>query len=200
MRSLLLAAVTLIPFGAGAPGDAPAPLPRAVTTRYDVYFRKYSKHYFGPTFDWRLIKAQAMAESGLSPKALSDAGARGIMQLMPSTFAAIQSSKPHYESIDDPQWNIAAGIVHDRGLWTVFRDRSVADDHERFMFGAYNAGDMTIVRAQGVAKRAKLDPAEWPSVETVAPKVPRWRYKETLGYVRTIERNYAAISPAAVKP
>ena len=166
-----------------------------MTTRYDGYFRKYSKHYFGVTFDWRLFKAQAMAESGLSPTATSSAGARGIMQLMPSTFATISSARPQYESIDDPQWNIAAGILHDRYLWALWSDKATDDDRPRFMFGAYNAGEVTIARAQGVAKKAQLDPRIWPSVETVAPRVTRWRWRETLGYVRAIERNYERIRP-----
>ena len=30
--------------------------------RYDQTFRKYSKRYFGVGYDWRVFKAQAMAE------------------------------------------------------------------------------------------------------------------------------------------
>ena len=33
--------------------------------KYDKYFSKYSKRYFGPAFDWRYFKAQAVAESPL---------------------------------------------------------------------------------------------------------------------------------------
>ncbi len=200
MKTALLVAVTLFAFGrssAGAPQVESDPgRARRVPTRYDPYFRKYAKHYFGVTFDWRLFKAQAMAESGLKPTARSAAGARGIMQLMPSTFEQIASVKRQYESIDDPQWNIAAGILHDRYLWTLWADHVVEDDRARFMFGAYNAGEATIARAQHMALTAKLDPNEWVSVVQVAPRVPRWRYRETLGYVRTIEENYAFLHPA----
>ena len=48
-------------------------------SRYDNYFRKYSKRYFGLGFDWRYFKAQGMAESELNPNAKSYVGARGIM-------------------------------------------------------------------------------------------------------------------------
>ena len=173
------------------------PPPRRVTSRYDEYFHKYSKRYFGPGFDWRLFKAQAMAESDLKPTARSSAGARGLMQLMPSTYAAIASTNPHYTTIDDPQSNIGAGIRHDRDLWDIWVDRVRDDDRTRFMFGSYNAGEMTIVRARAVARHAQLDPADWASVVEVAPKVPRWRYKETLGYVVTIDANYAFLRPAS---
>ena len=33
--------------------------------RYDPAFRKYTKRFFGPAFDWRHFKAQGLAESGL---------------------------------------------------------------------------------------------------------------------------------------
>src|SRR5687767_16022184 len=41
------------------------------TSQYDDTFRKYSKRYFGPAFDWTHFKAQAMAESNLDPNATS---------------------------------------------------------------------------------------------------------------------------------
>lgn len=172
---------------------APAPKPRRVTTHYDDYFRKYSKRYFGVGYDWRIFKAQAMAESDLIPTARSHVGARGLMQLMPSTYAMIESTSPRYKAIDDPQSNIAAGISHDRGLWIVWGKQVAESDKVHFMFASYNAGDMTIIRARAVAKKSKLDPMEWESVVVVAPKVQRWRYKETLGYVTTIDKNLLII-------
>jgi membrane-bound lytic murein transglycosylase F len=186
-----------------APGSTlPRPMERGAVTartlrrdsaRYDEYFRKYSKRYFGIGFDWRLFKAQGMAESQLNPTARSWVGARGIMQLMPSTFAAIQSRRPEFQSIDDPEWNIAAGIMHNRYLWRRWeRDVAEAERHH-FMFGSYNAGDGTIARARGAASAAQLDNARWHSIEQVAPKVQRWRYRETLGYVRKIDSNYAKL-------
>ena len=163
------------------------------SARYDDYFRKYSKRYFGIGFDWRFFKAQGMAESELNPTAKSWVGARGIMQLMPSTFAAIQSKRPELASIDDPEWNIAAGIMHDRYLWRRWERDVTEAERRNFMFGSYNAGDGTIARARGAARAAQLDNGRWRSIEQVAPSVQRWRYRETLGYVRKIERNYRRI-------
>lgn len=158
--------------------------------RYDDTFRKYSKRFFGVGFDWRLFKAQGLTESNLDPAATSWAGARGLMQLMPSTFLAIQTRNPQFLSIDDDEWNIAAGVYHDRELWRMWRDDSVdAADHQRFMFASYNAGRVTILRAQGVARARALDPRLWASIEQVAPSVRRWRQAETLVYVRKISAN-----------
>ena len=165
------------------------------TERFDPIFKKYTKRYFGVGTDWRWFKAQGMAESDLTPGARSRVGARGIMQLMPATYGLIQTALPSFGAIDNPEWNIAAGILHDRDLWTVWKPH-VVDEAERwhFMFAGYNAGEGTIKRARKVASAAKLDINTWPSIERVAPGVERWRYAETLGYVKQIRANKEALS------
>jgi membrane-bound lytic murein transglycosylase F len=165
------------------------------TERYDDTFRKYSKRYFGVGFDWRLFKAQGMTESNLDSAATSWAGARGVMQLMPSTFAQISSRHPEWDAIDRVEWNIAAGISHGRSLWRLWRDSVDLEDHSVFMFASYNAGRGTILRAQETARLRDLDPRRWSSVEVVAAEVRRWRHQETLNYVRRIEANFARMDP-----
>ena len=170
------------------------------TTRYDDYFRKYSKRYFGPGFAWRVFKAQAMAESGLDSTARSAVGAQGLMQLMPSTFDLIRARRSDFKSLEDPQTNIAAGIAHDAYLWQLFAEISSHPEHYRFMVAAYNAGEGTIHRAQRAAREAKLDAASWMGIATIAPQVPRWRYRETLGYVNHIAANYHRLQAADAVP
>jgi soluble lytic murein transglycosylase-like protein len=187
------AVATLRAAGRALDDAAQARQNRKATERYDPIFRKYTKRYFGIGTDWRLFKAQGMAESDLTPTARSRVGARGIMQLMPSTYGLIQSALPQFGAIDNPEWNIAAGILHDRDLWTLFR-RDVPDDERwRFMFAGYNAGEGTIIRARRTAAAERLDDRTWQSIEQVAPKVERWRYAETLEYVRKIEANHKAL-------
>ena len=160
------------------------------TERYDPTFRKYSKRFFGPGFDWRLFKAQGITESNLNPNASSWVGAKGIMQLMPSTFLEIQTRNPAWTAIDDLEWNIAAGIYYDRRLWLEWREDSVeSEDHRHFMFASYNAGRIPILRAQDIARNRTLDPRAWSSIEMVAPEVRGWRHRETLNYVRRINEN-----------
>jgi membrane-bound lytic murein transglycosylase F len=189
MRATILVAllVTL-----AAPGMAQR-VPRD-QQRYDELFRKYSKRFFGVGYDWRYFKAQGMAESNLDSAARSYVGARGIMQLMPSTFAQIQSRRTEFESIDNVEWNIAAGILHDRYLWQRWKELGVDDERRRFMFASYNAGEGPILRARGMARSRQLDARTWSSIEQVAPEVRRWRYRETLGYVRKIQRNYRQLA------
>ncbi|MFN0181029.1 MAG: transglycosylase SLT domain-containing protein [Gemmatimonadales bacterium] len=160
-----------------------------VADRYDQTFRKYSKRYFGVGFDWRIFKAQGMTESRLDPNATSPVGARGVMQLMPSTFREIQSKNPEWASVDDVEWNIAAGIFYDRQLWRQWRDAVDDADHHRFMFGSYNAGRIPILTAQRLARERQLDPRGWGAIEQVAPEVPRWRHRETVDYVGRIGDN-----------
>ncbi len=159
----------------------------AAVDQFDPIFRKYTKRYFGPAYDWRVFKAQGMAESHLNAAARSRVGARGIMQLMPSTFEAIQSKAPDLTSIDDPEFNIAAGIRHNRALWQMWKETATILDQRQFMFASYNAGRTTIRRAQRVALRSRLDPKLWTSIVTVAPRVYRWRQRQTFHYLRTID-------------
>jgi membrane-bound lytic murein transglycosylase F len=159
---------------------------RRPVDRYDEDFRKYSKRLFGPAFDWRWFKAQGMAESNLDSTARSYVGARGLMQLMPDTFREIASKNPELERIDDPAMNIAAGIAYDRRLWLQWESDSIDADRARFMFASYNAGRGTVRNAQKLARAQSLDARLWPNIETIAPKVPRWRHAETIGYVRKI--------------
>lgn len=167
--------------------------PRAPADRYDDTFRKAAKRSFGPAFDWRYFKAQGMAESNLDPQARSRVGARGVMQLMPSTFREIASKNADLAMIDDPESNIEAGIAYDRRLWVRWESDSIAEDRLQFMFASYNAGRGTLLSAQRMARARQLDHRQWRSIETVAPTVTRWRHEETMGYVRKISVNVASL-------
>jgi membrane-bound lytic murein transglycosylase F len=193
--ALLWASVGLLFEPAGRPFALQA---QRATETYDPTFRKYSKRFFGAGFDWRVFKAQGMTESNLDPKAKSWVGAKGIMQLMPSTFMEIQTRNPTFATIDDIEWNIAAGIYYDRRLWLMWREDSVErDDHRHFMFASYNAGRIPILRAQDLARGKTLDPRLWSSIEAVAPQVPGWRHRETLRYVRRINDNLSRLREIA---
>lgn len=160
---------------------------------YDPIFRKYSKRYFGVAYDWRRFKAQGMAESDLTPSAKSRVGARGIMQLMPRTFNLIFDPRKMPRNITDPEFNIAAGIMHDRDLWTRWKPDVAEEDHVDFMFASYNAGEGPIIRARKAALLKALNPGRWNAIEQVAPGIPSWRYTETLDYVRRIRANYGEL-------
>ena len=193
MRSYLRVALLALGMVLPLPDTAVAQRRSVDAQRYDDTFRKYTKHYFGPAYDWRPFKAQGMAESNLDPLARSWVGALGVMQLMPSTFRQIRSQQPELQSINSPDMNIAAGIMYDRTLWRQWAADSVDTAREHFMFASYNAGRRTILNAQVVARRESLDVRDWAQIARVAPRVPRWRYQETLGYVAQIQANLVAL-------
>jgi membrane-bound lytic murein transglycosylase F len=157
------------------------------TDRYDRYFRKYAKHYFGPSLDWRWFKAQGIAESGLKPEARSRSGAVGIMQILPSTFEYIRKKNPSLISLEDPKWNIAAGIYYDRHLYDKWEDEEL-DSRERlyFAFGAYNAGHMRVRRAYNRVLKNHGRVARWDQVDDYLPG-------QTRHYVRRIRKLVEAL-------
>lgn len=147
------------------------------TNKYDRHFKKYSKRYFGPLFDWHWFKAQAIAESGLDNDAKSHVGAFGLMQIMPATFGDISKQNPHFSEPDSPKWNIAAGIYYDRTLYRKFK--LTAEQDKLYMtFASYNAGYGRILDA---SKRTGSEEKIW---EEIKPYLP----SETRGYVRRIRK------------
>ena len=145
---------------------------------YDALFSKYSKRYFGAHFDWHWFKAQAIAESGLTPSARSPVGAQGIMQIMPTTYNEIKDSNPHFGDISAPRWNIAAGIYYNRILFRKWQDTLSEQERLLLTFASYNAGLGSIRKA---FKRTPPPVSQW---DDVAPKTPR----ETQGYVKRIRK------------
>ena len=162
--------------------------------RYDDVFQKYTRQYFGPGFDWKVFKAQAMAESNLSKDAKSWVGARGLMQLMPATFREIQTKNPQFRNIDDPRWNIAAGIFYNKKLYDAWAEIGGIQSRMSYVLGSYNAGRGTMLNAKETVRKEGDDEQEWNNVEQHAHKVPRWRYPETLNYVRRIQIFYGDLS------
>ena len=85
-----------------------------------------------------LVRALIEVESNYRPKARSNKGAMGLMQLMPSTAREYNVRNPY-----DPKANIAAGIKHLKGLL----DRLGAVD---LALAAYNAGEGAVKKFNGV--------------------------------------------------
>jgi membrane-bound lytic murein transglycosylase F len=154
------------------------------STQYDNHFRKYTKRYFGPYYDWRWFKSQAIVESNLKPAVKSHRGAVGLMQLLPTTFAEIKELNPHFLNIDDPRWNIAAGIYYDRSL---YRKWELPSDQDRLYLAlaSYNAGYVRMRRAY------RRTPAPVESWEQVKPQAP----PETRDYVQRIRKLMDAGTP-----
>ena len=157
-------------------------------SKFDNYFSKYSKRFFGPGMDWKIFKAQAVAESRLKANAKSYVGAKGVMQIMPKTFDEILRKNPAIKGTrEQPRWNIAAGIWYDKSIWDLWQADRPFQDRVDFTMGAYNAGKGNIIKAQKKAKKMGLDPNRWRSIEKTLPFVTGKHSRETIGYVDKIK-------------
>jgi membrane-bound lytic murein transglycosylase F len=179
LSSRLISLMVLLP-GLAFAGAATLVKDEHWSRDYDNYFRKYTKHYFGPHIDWHWFKAQGIAESGLNPEARSPAGAKGIMQILPATYAEIQQDNPHFTRIDEPRWNIAAGIFYDRKLYRKWKGGLPTEQRLAFALASYNAGYGKVVKAYMRARDEHGEVRQWRQVEHFTPG-------ETRHYVRRIK-------------
>ena len=150
----------------------------AWTDKYDTHFRKYTKRYFGPGFDWRWFKSQGIAESGLREDVVSQAGAVGIMQILPETYEEIHNKSPYLSTgtLSDPRWNIAAGIFYDRILykrWLKTLERSTFEDDLYLTFASYNAGHGRISRVIKKTKKQNDLVSGWDDIKHHVPSQTR---------------------------
>ncbi len=163
------------------------------TTKYDRYFKKYSKRYFGPQFNWRWFKAQGIAESNLKNRVKSHVGAVGVMQIMPATFSDIKKRNPHFSHLESPQWNIAAGIFYDRILYRKIRKPLATRDRLLFTFASYNAGYARVLRA---FKKAKA--YDWESVKHKLPGETRFYVARIVKLMESRNRKLRGIEKTLV--
>ena len=98
--------------------------------RYDGIIQKASIQH---GVDFSLIKAVIKAESDFDRRAVSDRGARGLMQLMPQTAQVMAVTDPF-----DPHENIHAGVRYLKYLLASFQN------NVPLALAAYNAGENAV--------------------------------------------------------
>jgi soluble lytic murein transglycosylase-like protein len=130
--------------------------------KYDHLIFKASEKY---NVNYSLIKAVIKAESNFNPQAVSRAGARGLMQLMPKTAYAYQV-KDSFE----PESNIEGGVRYLRYLLNLFQgDLYLA-------LAGYNAGENAVIQYKGIPP--------YPETRTYVQRVLRF-YQEYSKETRT---------------
>ena len=128
-----------------------------------------------------LVYAIARQESAFDAKAISSAGARGLMQMMPATARRTAQHKglPYDETrlLNDPAFNAMLGAAH-LGELTVEHPGSLI-----LAFAAYNAGGKRVkewIAAHGDPRDPAVDPVDWIELIPIA---------ETRNYVQRIAEN-----------
>lgn len=113
--------------------------PEALEQRAQRYMPAVIKYSEKHHIDARLIKAMIAVESCFDALAVSRAGARGLMQLMPDTAR-------QYHVLDrfDPDDNLQGGIRHFRDLLNRF------ENNLAYSLAAYNAGVRNVEKHGGV--------------------------------------------------
>lgn len=149
-------------------------------------FTKYGEQY---GVDFLMTAAQGYQESRLNQSARSEAGAIGIMQLLPSTAADSMVGIP---DISMAESNIHAGVKY----LDFIRKRYFSDpemdgfNQTLFAFAAYNAGPARIQKLRDRAAKEGYDPNKWfGNVEVV---VAADIGAETVQYVANILKYYMA--------
>lgn len=169
-----------------------------IISHYDQFFIAYSRDI---RWDWRLLAAQCYQESTFDPKAVSFAGAKGLMQIMPGTADHLGVSRSR---LYEPEANIAAATKYIAKLQRTFAD--IGDHYERtnFVLASYNGGAHHIRDAMALAKRDGKNPHRWNEVAQYVLRLAQPRYyndpivkygymrgSETVDYVAKIRQRYA---------
>lgn len=128
-----------------------------------------------------IILGLSRQESEFNPRAYSRAGARGLMQLIPSTaqITAKKEGLPYRREalLSDPHYNMTIGSAHLSHLISRFSGSWI------MTFAAYNAGPHRVtqwVEAYGDPRSENVDPLDW------IEQIP---FEETRNYVQRVLEN-----------
>jgi soluble lytic murein transglycosylase-like protein len=123
------AAARIPPLPAVRPSGPTCPVPTA-------YRRAFERASDDTGLPLAMLVAVAEVESRFEPTAVSEAGAKGLLQVLPTTARSLQLSP------DRPSSNVLAGARYLRRLLDRFRSTDLA-------LAAYNAGPTAVAHAGG---------------------------------------------------
>ena len=164
---------------------------RGVISNYDHLFMRYAPLV---RWDWRLMAAQCYQESTFDPRAYSWAGAKGLMQIMPSTAAQMGLAQA---DIYDPEQNIYAAARYLGKLNSLFQDIRNPQERQLFVLASYNGGHFHIRDAMSLARKYGKNPQHWNDVAEFVLKLESAQYYRDpvvkYGYMRGSETvNYVS--------
>lgn len=170
---------------------------KGIISPYDAHFIRHSQAI---GWDWRLMAAQCYQESGFDPEAVSWAGARGLMQIMPETAAHLGLPAGQ---MNQPEKNIGAAARYLRELERKFSDIPGRAERMNFILAAYNGGAGHVRDAMALARKHGKSPHLWNDVAPFILRLSHPRYyndpvvrygylrgEETYGYVNSIRERW----------
>jgi len=138
-----------------------------------------------------LVLALIRQESGFMPEVVSQAGARGLMQLLPTTAARVARAnnvKFHPDLLDDPSVNIRLGSAYLEDLIDSF------DGSYMLALASYNAGPGRArrwIKENGDPRDPNIDVVDW--IEMIP-------FGETRNYVQRVMESVAVYRRRLGKP
>lgn len=123
------------------------------TTQYDAEFQRCTKNRLPHGFDWLRNKSQGAAESGLNTLAVSDLGAVGVMQWMPSDWPEWRDKCGYGPEVTPymASANIDCACAYMNYLMGEWRAPRTDFDRWRLALASYNAGLGDVLDAQKLA-------------------------------------------------
>jgi len=119
-------------------------------SRFDELIQQHSAEL---GWDWRLLASQIYQESRFQPKAESWAGAKGLMQVLPTT-----AKDYNITNLNDPEKSLIAGVSYLKYLqekWAVIPD---SVQRIKFMLASYNVGPAHVDDARRLTEKYGKDP------------------------------------------
>jgi len=147
------------------------------------YFEQLSKALVKHDFDPLVVLSLIRQESVFNPEARSRVGARGLMQLMPTTARRIRRGVGDSQ-LTTPATNIEIGTRYFQTLHRRYRGNLV------YILAAYNAGEARVERWRGTYLMS----------EDMLTNIENIPFLETRNYVKLIFRNlffYKTLEPPA---
>ena len=146
------------------------------------------------------MAAQCYQESTFDPKAVSFAGAKGLMQIMPATADLLGLPR---DKMYDPEQNIAAAAKYLGQLEGKLSDIRNRVERTNFVLASYNGGIHHIRDAMALAQRDGKNPHLWRDVSEYVLKLASPQYyndpivkhgymrgSETVDYVAKIRQRH----------
>lgn len=124
-------------------------------SHFDHLFKKYAKEI---GWDWRIIASLAYNESNFDTTAVSWAGAKGLMQLMPQTARALGIPEGKEQN---PEESVKAATKYLAQISRSFTKVTDPNEKIKFILGSYNAGIGHVFDAMALAEKYGKNKYVW---------------------------------------